>query len=139
MRAGAMANTIPMIKPITVRPIETPPGAGSGLKPPSLGLGQGDALKGADDIVRTFGREKALVVARTEIPVIALVIFVAIKTPDTVHHDDGTDAVIPKFADEMEAQVRPGVGAAKTNVIVNDQLGQLDNVFVEHDLFFAHS
>ena len=54
----------------------------------------------------------------------AFVIFVAIKTPDAAHHNDGADPVVPEIADVMETQIGAGICAAETDVIVNHELGQ---------------
>jgi hypothetical protein len=56
-------------------------------------------------------REKAFIKAGAEIPVIALVVFVAVKTPDTVDHDHRADAIVPEVAEEMETQICPRVGS----------------------------
>src|SRR5205085_4909054 len=87
-------------------------------------LCQRDGLEGADDVVGAgFGKE-AFVEARAQIPVIALVIFVAIKTPDPADDDDATDAIVPEIAQVMETEVSTSVGAFEAGVIVNDDLRQ---------------
>ena len=81
-------------------------------------------MEGADDVVGAgFGKE-AFVEARAQIPVIALVIFVAIKTPDPADDDDATNAIVPKIAQIMEAEIGASVGAFEAGVIVNDDLRQ---------------
>jgi hypothetical protein len=91
-------------------------------RPPRIVLRQCDRLKGTDDVVRTLRGEEAFVISRAQIPVIALVIFVAIKSPDTAHDDERADPIVPKIADVMEAQIGSRIGAAEADVIVNDQL-----------------
>ncbi len=61
-------------------------------------------------------------------PVIALVIFVAIKTPDAADNNEATDAVVPKIAQIMEAEIGASVGAFESNVIVNHELGQPNQI-----------
>jgi hypothetical protein len=86
-------------------------------------LRQPDGLERTDDVIGACFGEEAFVKARAQIPVIALVIFVAIKTPDAADDNDATDAVIPKVAQIMEAEISAGVGAFEAGVIVNDDLG----------------
>src|SRR5216684_1844121 len=105
----------------------------------SHSLGQRDALEGADDVVRTFGGEETFVIAGAEVPVRAFVIFVPIKSPDAADHDQTTDPVVPKIADVMETQVRPGVSAFEADVIVKDELGQPNNFLGDGHNFFAGS
>ena len=81
-------------------------------------------MEGADDVVGAGCGEEALIKTGTEVPVIALVIFVAIKTPDPGDDDDATDAVVPEIAQIMEAEIGAGVGAFEAGVIVNDDLRQ---------------
>ena len=81
-------------------------------------------MEGADDVVGAGCGEEALVKAGAQIPVIALVIFVAIKTPDAADDNDATDAVVPEIAQIMEAEIGAGVGAFEAGVIVNDDLRQ---------------
>ena len=57
---------------------------------------------------------------------IAFVVIVAVETPDAADDDERADAVIPKIAKEVKAQVGPGSGATETGVVVNDHLRQLD-------------
>jgi hypothetical protein len=92
-------------------------------------LCQGDGLEGADDVVRTFCGEEAFVKTGTEVPVVTFVIFVAVKAPDAAHDDEATNPVVPEIADVIEAQVRARVGAFESNVIVNHNLRQPDNLF----------
>src|SRR5207245_8954431 len=87
-------------------------------------LRQGDALKGADDVVRAFFGEEAFVISGAEVPVRALVIFIAIKSPHAAVHNHAAHPVLPVFADVMETQVRPGVSTFKTDVMVKNQFGQ---------------
>ena len=87
-------------------------------------LGQRDGLEGADDVVGAGFGEEAFVKTGAQIPVIALVIFVAIKTPDPADNNDATDAVVPKIAQIMEAEIGTGVGAFEAGVIVNDNFRQ---------------
>src|SRR5947207_15518871 len=91
-------------------------------------LRQGDALKRADDVVGAFFGEEAFVIAGTEIPVRALVIVVAIKSPDAALYDDATHPVVPVVADVMETQVGACVGTFKADVIIKVELGQPSNV-----------
>ena len=56
---------------------------------------------------------------------ITLVIFVAIKTPDTADDDEATDPVVPEIAQEVEAEIGAREGAFETDVIVDDHLGHL--------------
>src|SRR5207248_3268000 len=84
-----------------------------------------DRLKRADDVVRTLVLEKALVETWTEIPVIALVIFVTIKPPDAADDDETTDPVVPKIAEVMKTEIRPGKGTFETDVVIDDHLGHL--------------
>ena len=87
-------------------------------------LRQRDGLEGADDVVGAgFGKE-AFIKAGAQIPIIALVIFVAIKTPDPAHHNDAADAVVPEITQIMEAKIGSGRGALKADVVVNDDLRQ---------------
>jgi len=81
-------------------------------------------LEGADDVVGAGCGKEALVKAGAQIPVIALVIFVAIKTPDAADDNDATDAVVPEIAQIMEAEIGTGIGASETCVIVNNNLRQ---------------
>ena len=90
-------------------------------------LRQGDALKGADDVVRAFFGEEAFVISGAEVPVRALVIFIAIKSPHAALHNHAAHPVVPVIADVMETQVRPGVRTFKTDVIVKNQFGQPNN------------
>src|SRR6476620_10563498 len=87
--------------------------------PPS---GQLDRLEGTDDVVRPLVFEEAFVKARPEIPVIALVVFVAIKAPNAADDDETADSVVPKIAQEMPTEVRPGERAFEPDVIVDDYL-----------------
>src|SRR5207248_8728593 len=87
-------------------------------------LCQRDGLEGADDVVGAGFGEEAFVEAGAQVPVIALVIFVAIKTPDPADNDDATDAVVPEIAEIVEAEISAGVGAFEAGVIVNDDLRQ---------------
>ncbi len=80
-------------------------------------LRQRDALERADHVVGAFFGKEAFVIAGTEIPVGAFVIIVTVKTPDAVHDNETTDAVIPVIADIMETQVRSREGALETGVI----------------------
>src|SRR5215471_12967859 len=88
------------------------------------GLRQSDALKGADDVVGAFFGEEAFVIAGTEVPVRAFVIIIAIKSPDSAHHDDATHPIVPVVAYVVETQIGPGVGTFKADVIVKDQFRQ---------------
>src|SRR4026208_1896215 len=94
---------------------------------PGLALRQCDALERADDVVGAFFGEKAFVIAWAEVPVWALVIFVAIKSPHAALHNHAAHPVVPVIADEMETQVRPGVRTFKTDVIVKNHFGQPDD------------
>src|SRR3982074_1501094 len=67
-------------------------------------LCQRDALKRTDDVVWAFFSHKTFVVARAEIPAGSFVVVVTIKSPNAAHHDQATDAVVPKIADVMETQ-----------------------------------
>jgi hypothetical protein len=86
-------------------------------------LRQRDGLKGADDVVGAGFGEEAFVKAGAKIPVIALVIFVAIKTPEPADDNDATDAIVPKIAQIMETEISAGVGAFEAGVIVDDDFG----------------
>jgi hypothetical protein len=55
-----------------------------------------------------------------EIPIVALVILVAIKSPDAADDDEGTNAIVPKIAEIMKTQVGAGIGSLEPDVIVND-------------------
>ena len=81
-------------------------------------------MERTDDVVRTRLGEKAFVKAGAEIPVVAFVIFVAVKTPDTVDHNHRADAIIPEIAEVMETQIGPGIGALESHVVVNNDFGQ---------------
>ncbi len=85
-------------------------------------------MEGADNVVGAGCGEEALVKTRTQIPVIALVIFVAIKTPNAADNNEATDAVVPKIAQIMEAQVGTGIGTFEADVIVNDDLRQPNQI-----------
>src|SRR5713101_5804662 len=100
-------------------------------------LGQRDGLKRADDVVGAFRGEKGFVKPRTEVPVVALVIFVAIKSPDAAHDDEAADAIVPEIADIMETQVRARVRSLETGVIINHQLWQADDLFARLHFDFA--
>ena len=91
---------------------------------PESALRQCNRLERADDVVRAGLGEEAFVETRSQIPVIALVILVAVKTPDAADHDERADAIVPEIAQVMKAQVGPGVGAFKADVVVNNQLRQ---------------
>src|SRR2546421_9637523 len=84
--------------------------------------GQLDRLEGADDVVGTFVLKEALVEPGSEIPMIALIILVAIKPPDAAHDDEAADPIVPEIAEVMEAEVGPGKGTLKTDVVVDDHL-----------------
>src|SRR5207248_7297364 len=88
------------------------------------GLCQRNGLEGADDVVGAGFGEEAFVKTGAKVPVIALVIFVAIKTPDAADNNDATDAVVPKIAQIMEAEISASIGAFEADVIVNDDLRQ---------------
>ena len=79
-------------------------------------------MEGTDDVIGAGFGEEAFVKAGAEIPVIALVIFVAIETPDAADDNDATDAVIPKIAQIMEAEISASVGSFEADVIVDDEL-----------------
>src|ERR1700688_5067355 len=96
-------------------------------------LRQGDALKGADNVVRAFGGEETFVVAGAEVPVRAFVIFVPIKAPDAADHDDAAHPIVPIIAEVVKTQVRPRVSAFEPSVIVKDELRQSDNFFRRFD------
>src|SRR6058998_3132673 len=68
-------------------------------------LRQRDGLERADDVVRAFGGKETFVKAGTEVPVIPLVIFVAIKTPDATYDDETADPIVPVIADVLKTQV----------------------------------
>src|SRR5438105_8490975 len=82
-------------------------------------LGQRDRLEGADHVVGAFLGPERFVKAGSKLPVVALVIFVAIKAPHSPHHDHRADPVIPKIADEMKAEIGARISALKTGMIVN--------------------
>src|SRR5205823_905463 len=95
------------------------------LFPPSSGrrgLRQLDRLERANDVVRTFVLKEALVETRAEIPVIALVVFVSIKSPDATHDDERADPIVPKIAEEIPTEIRAGTRSFEANVIINDHL-----------------
>src|SRR5205085_1569636 len=92
---------------------------------------------GANDVVRSFGGEETFVVAGAEIPMWTFVIFVAIKSPDAADDDQTTDPVVPEIADVMKAQVRPGVRAFETDVIVKNELGQPNGFLGNGRSFFS--
>src|SRR6266404_8283655 len=100
-------------------------------------LRQGDALKGADDVVGAFFGEEAFVIAGAEVPVGTFVIFVAIKSPDPAYHEDATHPIVPEIANEMKTQVRPCVGTFKADVIVKDELGQPNDLLGRFDVYLA--
>src|SRR5206468_387436 len=77
-------------------------------------LRQRDALERTDDVVRAFFGKEAFVISRAEVPVRAFVIIIAVKAPNTAHHDEATDAVIPKITDVMKTQVGTRVGSPKS-------------------------
>jgi len=54
--------------------------------------------------------------------VVALVLFVAIKTPDTTDDDETTNPVVPEIAEIMKAEIGPCEVALKTDVVENDVL-----------------
>src|SRR5205085_3084847 len=87
------------------------------------GLCQRNGLEGADDVVGAGFGEEAFVKTGAKVPVIALVIFVAIKTPDATDDNDAADAVVPKIAQIMEAEISAGVGAFEADVVVDNDLG----------------
>ena len=62
---------------------------------------------------------------------IALVVFVAVKTPDTVDHDHRADAIVPEIAKEMETQISPRVGALESHVVVNNDLREPETTLRE--------
>jgi len=99
-------------------------------------LRQRNALERADYVVRAAFSEEAFVVAGTEVPIRALVVVVAIKSPDTVYNDETTDAVVPVISDVMKTQVRPREGALESNVIVKHQFGQADCLRHKRHLLF---
>src|ERR1700682_1552377 len=70
-------------------------------------LAQGDRLERTHDVVRSFRGEKAFVITGAEVPVVASVVRVAVKTPDSIHDDDRADPVVPKLAEIMKTQVCP--------------------------------
>ena len=88
-------------------------------------------MERTDDVVRTRRGEKAFIKAGAEIPVIALVVFVAVKTPDTVDHDHRADAIVPEIAKEMETQISPRVGALESHVVVNNDLREPETTLRE--------
>ena len=61
---------------------------------------------------------------------IALIVFVSVKAPDAADHDERADPVIPKIANEVEAQVGSRVGATEADVIVNDNFGKTRDFLV---------
>src|SRR5256885_1443587 len=93
-----------------------------GLRPNRARLRQFDRLKGTDHVVRSLVLEEALVEARAEVPVIAFVIFVAIKSPDAADDDETTDPIVPKITEVMKAEISAGKSPFKADVIVNDHL-----------------
>jgi len=56
---------------------------------------------------------------------IALVVFIAIKPPGAADNYERTDAIVPKIAEIVKAEVRSRICAFEPNVIVNDQLRQV--------------
>src|SRR5947209_1497860 len=89
--------------------------------PIKSGLGQGDALERANDVVRPFGREETFVIARTEVPIRAFVIFVPVKAPNSADHDDAAHPVVPIVADIMKTEIGSGISAFETGVIVKHE------------------
>lgn len=89
-------------------------------------LRQRNALKRADHVVGTFLGKKAFVVARAEVPVIALIIFVPIKPPDAAHYNQTTDPIVPVIADVVKTQICSGIRALETGMIVNHYFRQPD-------------
>src|SRR5207244_5433028 len=57
-----------------------------------------------------------------KVPRIALVIFIAIKSPDTADNDERTNPVVPKITEEMETKVGPAGGAFESDVVEDDKL-----------------
>ena len=99
------------------------------MQPTALGsacatLCQRDALKRADDVVWALFGKKAFVIARAKIPVRSLVVIVAIKSPNTAHNDQTTDAVVPKITDVIKTQVGSSIGAFESNMIVKHDFRQ---------------
>src|SRR5438045_3948351 len=74
-------------------------------------LGERNGLERANRVVRSRVGKEAFVITGAEIPVVALVIFVPVKTPDAADHNQGADAIVPKVTQKMEAQVGPGIGS----------------------------
>src|SRR5438094_2426380 len=101
----------------------------TGKMPVPLQLRQRDCLKGADDVVGAFGGEEALVISRAEVPGRALVIFVAIKSPDAAEHDETTDSVVPEIADIMKTKVGTRICPAEPGMIVKHDLREADDFF----------
>src|SRR5712691_584422 len=102
----------------------------------SFRLGQRDGLKRADDVVGAFFGKEAFVKAGAEVPIVAFVIFVAIKSPDAADDDERADAIVPEIADIIEAQVRARVRSLETGVIINHQLRQSDDLFARFHFDF---
>src|SRR4030095_11962372 len=92
-------------------------------------LGQTDRLERTHAVVRAGVGEDTLIEARAEVPMIALVVFVAIESPDAADHDQRTDAIVPKIAQIMKAQISPGIRAFDSDVIVNNDFGQPEGSF----------
>src|SRR5713101_796361 len=103
----------------------------------SFRLGQRNGLKRADDIVGAFGGKEAFVKAGAEVPVVSLIIFIAIKSPDAADDDERADAIVPEITDVIEAQVRARVRSLETGVIINHQLRQSDDLFARFHFDFA--
>src|SRR4030095_7864097 len=91
-------------------------------------LSQRNALERADDVVGAFFGKEAFVIAGAEIPVRALVIIVAIKSPDAAYHDDAAHAIVPVIADIVETQIRASVRTFEADVIVKHHFRQPSNV-----------
>src|SRR4051812_27167745 len=85
-------------------------------------LSQFDRLEGADDVVRTLVLEEALVESRTQVPMVALVIFVPIKSPDAADDDERADAIVPKIAQKMKAKIGAAGGPFESNVVEDHKL-----------------
>jgi hypothetical protein len=92
-------------------------------------LRQRNCLERTHHIIRPGVGEKALIKTGPEIPMVALVIFIAIKTPDAADHDERADPVIPEIAQVMKTEISARGRSFEPDVIVNDQLGHANIPF----------
>ena len=61
-------------------------------------LGKLNRLEGTDHVIGAAILEEGFIEPGAEIPIVTLVVFIAIQTPDAAHDDQGTDAIVPKIA-----------------------------------------